>query len=526
VGADAAAARALRHDRRLVSDLDAVVVGSGPNGLSAAITLARAGRSVLVLEAASRYGGAVATEELTLPGFRHDTWSSVYPAAAASPVFASFALERFGLEWVHPRYAMAHVLGGDRAPVLSREVTETAASLEALHPGDGARWAAFVAPYLKRFDAVRRTLLGGFPPVRGALGLTRLGYRGVLEFARLVLMPAEALGEELFRAGGSRAWLYGSAMHGDVPPAGAGSAVAAAYLALLGHAVGWPSPRGGAASLADALVACLRAHGGEVRTSAPVERVEIAAGRTRGVVLAGGERIAAPLVIGDVTPPGLLRLAGDSLPGPYARALGRYRFGPSTLKVDWALRGPVPWSAPAARQAGTVHVGGSETEVLRATAHTGLPALADPPFMLFGQQSVADPTRAPAGRHTAWAYTHGPHGVDWEAERDAHVARMEARIEHFAPGFNEQILARHVQTPGDLERGDPNLVHGDVGAGSYALDQVIMRPVPSLAPYRTPVPGLYIGSASTFPGGAVHGVPGHAAARLALTEARIRRGGR
>jgi phytoene dehydrogenase-like protein len=273
-------------------------------------------------------------------------------------------------------------------------------------------------------------------------------------------------------------------------------------------------------------VACLRAHGGEVRVGAPVERVDVAGGRVRGVVLAGGERIEAPLVIGDVTPPGLLRLAGAALPAPYARALARFRFGPATIKVDWALADPVPWAAPAAREAGTVHVGGGEEEVLRATAHTGLPELADPPFMLFGQQSVADPTRAPAGRHTAWAYTHGAHGVDWEAEREAHVERMEARVEHFAPGFRARILARHVQTPGDLERGDANLVHGDVGAGSYTLDQVLMRPVPGLAPYRTPVRGLYIGSASTFPGGAVHGVPGHAAARLALTEARIRRGGR
>ena len=508
------------------SDLDAIVVGSGPNGLSAAITLARAGRSVLVLEAADHYGGAVATEELTLPGFHHDTWSAVYPAGAASPVFDSFELDRHGLEWVHPRYAMVHPLPDGRAGVLARDVGETAASLEALHPGDGARWAAFVAPYLARFDALRRTLLGGFPPVRGALGLTRLGYHGLLELARLVLMPAEALGDELFRSGGARAWLYGAAMHGDVPPTAAGSAIAAVYLDVMGHAVGWPSPRGGAGRLADALVACLRAHGGEVRLGAPVARIDAVGGRTRGVTLAGGEHLRAPLVVGDLTPRGLLRLAGEAMPERYAHALGRYRWGPPTLKVDWALSGPVPWTAAAAREAGTVHVGGGEEEVLAATAPTRGGRLPDAPFMLFGQQSVADPTRAPAGRHTAWAYTHGPHEADWEGERDAHVARMEARVEAFAPGFRERILARHVQTPADLERRNPNLVHGDVGAGSYALDQLVLRPVPSLAPYRTPVRGLYIGSAATFPGGAVHGVPGHAAARLALTEARIRPGGR
>jgi phytoene dehydrogenase-like protein len=507
-------------------DLDAIVIGAGPNGLSAAITLARDGRSVLVLEAAGHHGGAVHTEELTLPGFRHDTWSSVYPAAAASPAFESFELERYGLEWVHPRYAMAHVLADGRAAALSRDVAETAATLDALHPGDGAAWAAFATPYLNRFDALRRTFLGGFPPVRGALGLTRLGYAGLLDFARLVLMPASALGEELFRHGGSRAWLYGSAMHGDVPPTGAGSAVAAAYLNLMGHAVGWPSPRGGAGRLADALVACLRAHGGEVRLNARVERIDVERGRVRGAVVAGGVRIAAPVVIGDVTPRGLLALTGDALGERYARGLRRYRFGPSTLKVDWALSGAVPWTAPEARAAGTVHVGGDEEDVLRATAHTGRQDVAEQPFMLFGQQSVADPTRAPAGQHTAWAYTHGPHGVDWEGRRDELVERMEARIETFAPGFRERILARHVQTPADLERRNANLVYGDVGAGSYSLDQVILRPMPGVAPYRTPVRGLYLGSASTFPGGAVHGVPGAAAARQALIGTRIRRGGR
>jgi phytoene dehydrogenase-like protein len=196
------------------------------------------------------------------------------------------------------------------------------------------------------------------------------------------------------------------------------------------------------------------------------------------------------------------------------------------MKVDWALDGPIPWTAPEAREAGTVHVGGSDADVIAATAPSASPDLHDRPFMLLGQQSLADPTRAPAGKHTAWAYTHGPHEADWDGRRDEYVERMEARIETFAPGFRDRILARHVQTPADLERRNPNLVDGDVGGGSYALDQLFFRPVPSLAPYRTPVRGLYIGSASAFPGGAVHGVPGHAAARLALTERRIRRGGR
>ncbi|HZL47473.1 MAG TPA: NAD(P)/FAD-dependent oxidoreductase [Solirubrobacteraceae bacterium] len=501
---------------------DALVVGSGPNGLAAAITLARAGRQVLVLEAGERLGGAVATEELTLTGFHHDTFSSVFPAGVASPVFAGMPLERHGLRWIHPAACLAHPLPDGRAVALYRDLDRTAASLDRVHPGDGERWRAFAAPFLSHFDALRQTMLGGFPPVRGPTRLAAgLGPRGMLDFARLLLMPAQALGEELLAGDGTRAWLYGSAMHSDVPPVGAGSAIAAAYMNLLGHGAGWPSPEGGAGRLADALVSYLRELSGTLRTGATVTRLAVERNRVVGVELADGERLGAPLVIADVMPAALAALTGDAFPAGYARALRRYRMGPATLKIDWALDGPIPWNAPEAREAGTVHVGGSASEVLQATAPgSGLP---ERPFMLLGQQSLADPSRAPAGKHTAWAYTHGSHSVDWEDQRDPHVERMEAQIERFAPGFRERILARHVLGPADLQRRNANLLGGDVGGGSYALDQVIFRPVPSLAPYRTPVRGLYIGSAATFPGGAVHGVPGHAAARLALAEARVRR---
>jgi phytoene dehydrogenase-like protein len=467
---------------------DAIVIGSGPNGLSAAITLAQAGRSVVVLEAAPRPGGAVATDELTLPGFHHDTFSAVYPAAAASPVFARLPLERHGLEWVHPRYCMAHPQADGSAAVLARDLGETASALDRLHRGDGERWAAFAQPYVRRAGAVRRTLLAGFPPLRGpAELLLRAGPRATLELARVVLMPAHALAQELFRGVAARAWLHGSALHGDVPLAASGSAITAVYLHLLGHGYGWPSPKGGAGRLADALVGVLAELGGEVRCGQPVERVVVERGRAAGVELAGGERVRARIVIADVTPHGLLRLA--DLPGRYAAALARYRYGPPTLKVDWALDGPIPWTAPEAREAGIVHVGDEGA------------------FALCGQQSVADAGRAPAGKHTAWAYVHDPAiGADG----------VEARIEPLAPGFRDRILARHVLTPADLESRNPNLAGGDVGGGSYALDQLVFRPVPTLAPYRTPIRGLYLGSAATFPGGAVHGVPGHAAARLAL----------
>jgi phytoene dehydrogenase-like protein len=501
----------------------ALVVGSGPNGLAAAIALAEAGRDVTVLEAADRFGGAVATEELTLPGFLHDTFSSVYPATAASPVFARMPLEHHGLRWIHPRRCYAHPLPGGRAGALSVDVDETAAALDALHPGDGEAWRRFVTPYVEHFGAWRETMLHGFPPVRGPLQLLATqGITGMLDFAKLLLMPARALADRLFADGGSRAWLYGAAMHGDVPPTSAGSAIAAAHLNVMGHAVGWPSPEGGAGRIAAAMISYLRSLGGTVRTGAPVARIGVERGRAVGVELAGGERVSGTLIVADLTPGGLLRVAGDALGGRYASELRAWRHGPATLKVDWALGGPIPWTAPEAREAGTVHVGGTEEEVLDALAPTG-GDLHERPFMLLGQQSVADPSRAPEGKHTAWAYTHGPREADWAGETDRHVERMEAQVERFAPGFRDRILARHVQSPADLERENPNLEAGDVGAGSYELDQTVFRPVPSLDPYRTPVRGLFLGSASTFPGGAVHGVCGDAAARHALAEARIRR---
>ena len=393
-----------------------------------------------------------------------------------------------------------------------------------MRPGDGDAWLAFTRPYREHWDAWRDTMLSGFPPVRGA-ARTLAAHRvaGALDMAKLLLTPAHALADRLFADGGSKAWLYGSAMHGDVPPDGAGSAIAAAHLNLMGHAVGWPSPEGGAGRLAAALVGYLESLGGQVRTGAPVTRVHVEHGRVAAVEVAGEERVAARTVVADLTPAGLLRLAGDALDSRYAGHLRAYRAGPATLKVDWALDGPIPWEAPQVRGAGTVHVGGDDREVLDALAPGG-DALPERPFLILGQQSVADPRRAPAGRHTAWAYTHGPREADWAGETDRHVERMEAQVERFAPGFRDLVLARHVLGPADLERRNANLVAGDVGSGSYALDQVIFRPVPSLSPYRTPVRGLYLGSAATFPGGAVHGVPGHAAARAALRDRRIRRG--
>lgn len=499
---------------------DALVVGSGPNGLAAAITLARAGRRVLVLEAAARAGGAVLSEELTLPGFVHDSFSSVYPAGAASPVFAEMPLEQHGLRWMHPEACLAHPLPDGRAAVLYRDLERTATSLDQLHAGDGERWQQFAAPYVQHFPALRCAMLTGFPPLRGGLALASgIGPRGTAAFAGLLVRSAQALGEQLFTDEGARAWLYGSAMHSDVAPSRRGSAIAAAYLNLLGHGAGWPSPEGGAGRLSGALISYLRSLGGELRTEALVTRIAGERGRVRGVELAGGERLSAPLVIADVMPSALAALAAEALPSRYTRALHRYRMGPATLKIDWALEGPIPWTAAQARTAGTVHVCGSAAEVLRsAELAAGLP---ERPFMLLGQQSIADPSRAPAGKHTAWAYTHACDAVALERDRERHLERMEEQIERFAPGFRERIMARHVLGPADLHARNANLLNGDVGGGSYLLRQLIFRPVPSFAPYRTPLRGLYIGSAATFPGGGVHGVPGRAAARLALFQERF-----
>jgi phytoene dehydrogenase-like protein len=503
--------------------MTAVVIGAGPNGLAAAIRLAEAREPVIVLEAADRPGGAVRTEELTLPGFHHDTFSSVYPAGAASPVFARMPLNRHGLRWTQPEACYAHPLPGGRAAALYHDVERTEASLDAIHPGDGARWRAFVEPMLREFDAIRATILGPFPPVRaGVRLLAALGPVGTARFTSLVPASARWLGGRLFDGAGSRAWLYGSAAHGDVPPTDAGSAIAVTYLNLIGHAVGWPSPAGGAERLTDALVSYLRELGGEVRTGALVESIEATHGRVAAVRIVGGERLESGLVIADVMPHALAALAGEALPSRYRSLLRRYRYGPATLKVDWALAGPIPWEAPEVRGAGTVHVAGGEDELVQTIADSQ-DRLPGRPFLLLGQQSLADPSRAPTGKHTAWAYTHGPQtGIDWRAELAAHVERIEAQVERFAPGFRDLVLARHVMGPADLQGRDRNLVGGDVGGGSYRLRQVVFRPVPRLSPYRTPLNGLYLGSAATFPGGAVHGVPGDSAALAALADARSR----
>jgi phytoene dehydrogenase-like protein len=498
---------------------DAVVVGSGPNGLSAANALCERGWSVLVLEGQPAAGGAVRTEDLTLPGFRHDTFSAVYPAAAASPVFRRWDLERFGLSWVHPGVAMAHPLEDGDCVSLHRDLGLTVESLNRRGSGDGDRWAAFAQPYLAGFDAVRATVLGGFPPLRGGVGmLRRLGIQQSMEFLELTLSPASTVAEDLFRADPARAWFFGLGMHGDLNPRMPGTAVMAVHLALLGHAVGWPSPRGGAAALADALVARLRHLGGELSLGTPAEGLAIERGRVSGVRVQG-DLVGARAVLCATSPAQLLSLGGAALTDRYRVRLGRFRQGPGVLKLDWALEGPIPWAAEEARKAGTVHLGADTREMVGSCTAREEGHLPRPPFLIVGQQSLADPSRAPAGNHTAWAYAKIPPGHD-DSTLSAYAEEMESQIERFAPGFRDRVLARHLLTPARMEALNPNLRGGDLGGGSYSLDQMLLRPIASLSPYRTPVRGLYLASASTFPGGSVHGVCGWAAARCALHDAR------
>jgi phytoene dehydrogenase-like protein len=503
---------------------DAIVVGSGPNGLACAITLAERGWSTLVLEEQDRLGGGLRTEELTLPGYRHDVFSAVHPAAVASPVFERWPLARHGLRWVHPEVAVAHPLPGGRAIALHRDLERTRRSLNAAGVGDGDRWQQLASTHLRRFEAMRRTMLSGFPPLAGGarvLGSYRV--RGTVELVRLLLMSVRDLTRELFASDAAAAWLYGASQHGDVPPTEAGSAIPGLYLQLLGHRVGYPSPRGGAGELAAALVGHLTALGGSVRTGARADRIVVRHGRVAGVQV-GDELLRTERLLCDVTPHGLLAMDDGALPDGYRRRLARYRYGNGAVKVDWALRDAIPWESPDARAAGTVHVCGPTAAIEEYAASLRGATLHPQPFVLLGQQSIADPTRTPEGGHTAWAYVRRPrHAPRGRTLVDEQVELIEAQVERFAPGFRERILARHVSSPEDLERRNRNLVGGDVGAGSYALDQLVFRPVPALAPYRTPVRGLYLASASTYPGGAVHGVCGHAAARCALRDARLPR---
>ncbi len=464
---------------------DAVVVGSGPNGLVAAVRLAEAGWRVLLLEAADTLGGGLRTEELTLPGFRHDVCATALPLAVASPAFRALDPARDGVEFVHPPLPAAHPLDGGTAALVLRDADATAVGFGR----DARRWRATVGATARAGFPLVDTLLAPLDlPPRAPVAAVRYGALGAL--------PATVTGR-LFREPAARAAFAGMAAHSELD---LGSPISAGYgllLAALAHSVGWPVVRGGSQVLADALVGRLRRLGAEIVTGCRVRHV--------------GELPPAPAILLDLTPRQVLEIAREQLPLAYRRRLERYRYGPGVFKLDYALDGPVPWSDPAVGGAGTVHLGGTFEEVAageRAVARGGHP---DRPFVLGVQACVADPSRAPAGKHTFWAYCHVPHGSTVDM-----TAAIEAQLERFAPGFGERVLARHAMGPAALEAHNANEVGGDIGGGAADWRQFLARPVLSPAPWRTPVPGLYLCSSSTPPGGGVHGMGGWQAAGLAL----------
>lgn len=470
------------------TEYDAVVVGAGPNGLAAAITLAGEGWSVLLLEANDVVGGGARSMPLTLPGFVHDFGASIFPLGAGSPFFRTLPLQEFGLEWIHPEVALAHPLDGGGAAALHRSVAETAAGLGP----DGEAWRTLMEPLARAWPELAEEVLQPMLHVpRHPLLLTRFGLRAML--------PVQTLVRHLFRREPARALFAGIGAHSALPLESVASAAFGLILGVAGHAAGWPMVRGGAGALTQALVAYFETLGGAVRTGVRVRSLD--------------DLPPARAVLFDITPRQFLDIAGGRLPAGYRRRLEAYRYGPGAFKIDYALREPIPWVSDVCRRAGTLHLGGTLDEIAASEREVAAGRHPERPFVLVAQNSLFDSTRAPEGRHTAWAYCHVPQGSTVDMTN-----RIEAQIERFAPGFRDCVLDRHILAPADLERADANLIGGDVNGGAAILSQLIARPVLSLTPYRTPLPGVYLCSFSTPPGGGVHGMCGYHAAQAVLRD--------
>jgi phytoene dehydrogenase-like protein len=466
-------------------DLDAVVIGSGPNGLAAAIALARAGHSVRVVEAADEIGGGMRSDELTLPGFLHDVCSAVHPMGILSPFLRTLPLEAHGLEWLRPPASVAHPMPDGPTPMLYRSLSRTTERLGR----DARAYERLVAPFL---DAPHDLLADVMAPLRipeHPLLMLRFGLRALFSANRLARLA--------FREAPARALLAGCAGHSILPLSQPLTAALGLLFAVTGHVEEWPVARGGSRSIAQALAAYLRGLGGEVETGWRVEGLD--------------ELPAARVVLFDTSPEQLSRIAGEALPTRYRRRLARYRYGPGVFKLDWALDGPIPWRDPVALEASTVHVGGTLEEISASEREMYGGRHAERPYLILCQQSQFDQTRAPRGQHTGYAYCHVPHGSTVDMT-DA----IEAQVERFAPGFRDRILARHAMNTRDFERHNPSYVGGAIAGGVADAFQLWSRPVARLDPYSTPNPRLFICSASTPPGGGVHGQCGYWAAQSAL----------
>jgi len=464
------------------------VVGAGPNGLSAAIRLAQEGLSVLVLEANQEIGGGIRSTELTLPGFVHDVCSAIHPLGVGSPFFRQLPLERHGLSWIQPEIPLAHPLGKKTAALLQRSVATTSAEFGR----DQRAYERLLAPLVLHWEELAAEFLQPLLHVpRHPLMLGRFGWHA--------LRSAFGLAKRHFREEPAPALFAGLAAHSFLPLGQAGSAAFGLVLGMLGHSVGWPLPRGGSQKLANALAAFLRSLGGEIATGIRVDSLD--------------QLPLAKATLLDVTPRQFLRIAGGQLPSGYRSRLEKYRYGPGVFKLDYALSGPIPWAAETCGRAGTVHVCGTMEEIATSELAVANGKIPERPFVLVAQPSLFDNSRAPQGKHTAWAYCHVPHGSAVDMRQ-----RIETQVERFAPGFRDLVLGCHSMDCGQLEAKNANLVGGDINGGAADLWQLIARPVLSPTPYRTALPGVYLCSSSTPPGGGVHGMCGFHAAEAALRD--------
>jgi phytoene dehydrogenase-like protein len=468
-----------------VPDYEAIIAGSGPNGLAAAITLARQGWRVLVLEASETIGGGTRTAEVTLSGFRHDICSAVHPLGMGSPFFRDLPLADYGLRWIQPDLPLAHPFDDGSAAAVHRSLARTVDDLGR----DGVRYERLFGSLVAGWDKLAHEFLGPLRLPRYPLAMANFGLRA--------LWPARTAARLAFRTEKARGLFAGLAAHAIMPLEWPATAAFGLVLGALAHVVGWPLPEGGSQRIAEAMAGYLIDLGGEIVT-----------GRR---VTALAELPPARAILLDLTPREALRIAGDQLPPGYRRRLERYRYGPGVFKIDWALDGPIPWTAEACRRAGTVHLGGTLAEIAHGEKLVWQGKHPERPYVLVTQQSLFDDTRAPAGKHTGWAYCHVPNGSTADMTQI-----IEDQIERFAPGFRDRILARHTMTAHDYERYNPNYVGGDINGGAQDWRQLFTRPVARLDPYRTPLPNLFLCSSATPPGGGVHGMCGYHAARSAL----------